>query len=227
MKRLFFALVLAAFLCSVVNAQIGVTYTDKVVWRGFELNDESNALSPQINLDISGITIDARGLLIEETEYEDMDDWDSQVSITKEVKPFKVTAGFGYYDYPDGGFEFQELWSTIGLPIGLVTPRYTLVRAENEGQASDAGWLHVVGIDLKVAKNAGLFAEAVFNDGFSPFGKELESDWTHVTSGASIDFPIDKRIILTPAVFYQRTLEEAVNPQQEQVWYAVSLMYAF
>ena len=228
MRRLLFAMVLVAAMCLSVQAHgIGVTYTDKVVWRGFELSDESDALAPQINVDIGGVNVMARGLLMEETDYEDIDNWDAQVSIKRKVDPFVVTTGFGYFDYPDGGIEFQELWATIGLPVGPVTPRYTLVRAESEGAASEAGWLHVAGLDLELTEQADLFAEAVYNDGFSPFGDEIESDWSHVTVGASLDVPVGGQLVLTPAVYYQRTLEAAINPERDQVWYAAGLCYRF
>lgn len=228
MKWLFFAMVMAAVLCVPIYGKgIGVSYTDKVVWRGFELIDESDAIAPQINADIGGIGISARGLLVEETDYKDIDNWDAQVSIKKTVEPFEVTTGFSYYDYPDSGIEFQELWATVGLPVGPVTPRYTLVRAENDGLASDAGWLHVAGVDLELTPDADLFAEAVYNDGFSPFGVEIESDWSHLTVGASLDVPVGGQLVLTPAVYYQRTLEAAINPERDQVWYAVGLCYRF
>jgi hypothetical protein len=228
MRRLLFAMVLVAALCVMVHAQgIGLTYTDKVMWRGFELTDESDALSPQINVDIGGANVKARGLLLEQNDYGDIDNWDAQVSIKKSLNPFELATGFGYYDYPDVDVQFQELWATIGLPIGPVTPRYTLVRAENEGAASDAGWMHVLGADVELTEKADLFAEAVYNDGFSPLGGQIESGWTHATIGASLEVPVAERITIKPAFYYQRTLDEAVNPKRDQVWYSVGLMYKF
>jgi hypothetical protein len=227
MRRLLFATLLAAFICMPIYGQgIGITYTDKVVWRGFELFDESDALNPQINVDIGGFNLKGRGILMDETDY-NLDNWDAQVSIKKSIEPVEVSAGFGYYDYPDAGAKFQELWATIGLPLGPLTPRYTLVRAENEGAASDAGWMHVLGADVELTEKADLFAEAVYNDCFSPLGGQIESGWTHATVGASLEVPIAERIAIKPAVYYQRTIDEAVNPKRDQVWYSVGLMYKF
>lgn len=228
MRRLLFAMVLAAVLCLPIYGQgTGVGYTDKIVWRGFELIDESDAIAPQINVDVGGVNVKARGLLVEETDYEDIDNWDAQVSVSRQLDPFVVTTGFGYYDYPDSGIEFQELWTTIGLPVGPATPRYTLVRVENDGLASDAAWLHVAGVDLELTEQADLFAEAVYNDGFNPLGGEVDSGWSHVTVGASLEVPVSERVAITPAVYYQRTLDEKVNPERDQVWYAVGLAYHF
>jgi len=228
MRRLIFAMVLAAVICLPIYGQsIGINYSDKIIWRGFELIGESDAISPQINVDVEGLNIKARGLIVEETDYEDIDNWDAQISLSRRIKSFEVTAGFGYYDYPDSGIEFQELWTTIGLPVGPATPRYTLVRAESEGAASDAAWLHMAGVDLKITEQADLFAEAVYNDGFNPLGGEVDSGWSHLAVGASLEVPVGERIAITPAVYYQRTFDEKVNPEPEQVWYAVGLCYWF
>jgi len=225
MKKLLFIVAVVAALCAMAQGQIGVTYSDKVVWRGFELFDETDGVAPQLNFKAAGLDVSARGLLATDSGYEKMQRWDAQVSYTQKVDPFEVTGGYGYYYLPDSDLDFQEMWATLGLPLGRVTPRYTLVRAE--GEAIEAAWLHVGGVDLRLTDEARCFAEITYNDGFSPLGGSIESGWSHVLTGASIDVRIAERLVLTPAVYYQHTLEEAVNPEEDQVWYGVGLRYTF
>jgi len=73
-----------------------------------------------------------------------------------------------------------------------------------------------------------LHSEAVYNSGMSPFGTNVTSGFSDVVIGASTDFAFgaDKNIILTPAVYYQFSLEKTVNPENE-FWAGVSLKYAF
>lgn len=227
MRNLLSAMVLVAFICLPVFGQgIGVNYSDKIVWRGFELSDESDAIAPQINIDVNGIEISARGLLVEEKDYEDIDNWDIQISFKKNLDPFEVTTGFGYFDYPDTNIKFRELWAQVGLPIGPATPRYSLVRAQNEG-GSDGGWLHILGLDLSLTEKAELFAETVFNDGFTPFGSGINSDWSHLTAGASLEIPIAERVSMKSSVYYQRTFDRPVNSEHDQVWYSAGIVSNF
>jgi len=226
MKTALLTLALVMMLCSTAWAQIGVTYTDKVVWRGFELFGETDGLSPQLNFKAGPVDVAARGWLAGDSGYSDLERWDGQVSYTQKLDPLVLTAGYGYYYYPNSGLDFQEIWGTVGLPIGPVTPRYSLVHADADGPVESA-WLHVAGVDLKLTEQARCFAEATYNEGFNPFGGSVDSGWSHVLAGSSLDVAIAERLTLTPAVYYQRTLEEAVNPKREQVWFSVGLAYTF
>jgi len=212
--------------CSLANAQLSTTYTDKVTWRGFELFGETDAFIPQINVKIGPVDVDARGNLANDSGYGALERWDAQVAYTLGLDPVIVKAGYGYYLYPDSKLDFQEVFATLGLPLGPVTPRVTAVYADADGPVESA-WLYVVGADIKLAEKARGFVEATYNDGFNPFGGSIDSAWTHALAGASLDVPVMDRLVLTPAVYYQRTFEEAVNPEEDQVWFSVTLAYTF
>jgi len=83
----------------------------------------------------------------------------------------------------------------------------------------------IPGMDGQVLK---LHSELVYNSGVSPFGTQVNSGFSDAVLGASTDFAFGagRNIILTPAVYYQFSLEKTVNPDNE-LWVSVSLKYAF
>ena len=83
----------------------------------------------------------------------------------------------------------------------------------------------IASMDDQVIK---LHSELVYNGGVSPFGNEVSSGFSNAVVGASTDFlfGLDRNIALTPAVYYQFSLEDTVNPDNE-FWAGVSLKYMF
>jgi hypothetical protein len=73
-----------------------------------------------------------------------------------------------------------------------------------------------------------LHSELVYNGGVSPFGNNVESGLSDAVIGASTDFVFgaDRNLVLTPAIYYQFSLEDTVNPNNE-FWASVSLKFAF
>jgi hypothetical protein len=73
-----------------------------------------------------------------------------------------------------------------------------------------------------------LHSELVYNGGVSPFGRRVNSGFSDAVVGASTDFAfgLDRNIVLTPAVYYQFSLEDTVNPENE-FWVSVGLKYLF
>jgi len=73
-----------------------------------------------------------------------------------------------------------------------------------------------------------LHSELVWNGGLSPLGAKVNSGISDAVIGASTDFVFgaDRNIVLTPAIYYQFSFEETVNPDNE-FWASVSLKFAF
>jgi hypothetical protein len=73
-----------------------------------------------------------------------------------------------------------------------------------------------------------LHSEVVWNGGLSPLGAKVNSGISDAVVGASTDFVFgaDRNIVLTPAIYYQFSFEETVNPDNE-FWAGVSLKFAF
>jgi hypothetical protein len=68
----------------------------------------------------------------------------------------------------------------------------------------------------------------VYNGGVSPFGNNVQSGLSDAVIGASTDFVLgaNRNLVLTPAIYYQFSLEDTVNPDNE-FWASVSLKFAF
>ena len=91
------------------------------------------------------------------------------------------------------------------------------------------GWIHIFGLsyDLKVAglstntpEQVFTFsAAAVYNDGFTDgvLGTAVDHDWSHALFGASTSLELAENVHLTPAVYYQSSWEDSVNPEDEIV----------
>lgn len=226
MTLLMVVMVTILSLCGNANADIGVTYDQKAVWHGFELFGETDAWSPQVTGKAGPLSVRARGLLAGDSGYQDFERWDAQVSISQQISFLQVTGGYGFYYYPENDIDFWESWITAGIPIGPVTPRYTLLRAESLGLA-ESDWLHIAGIDWQVTDKAKAFAELTYNEGFSPYGLSLDPDWTHALFGLTYDIPIGPKLVLTPAIYHQVTFEDTVNNKENQTWLALTLTYPF
>ncbi len=73
-----------------------------------------------------------------------------------------------------------------------------------------------------------LHSELVWNGGLSPLGAKVNSGLSDAVIGISTDFAFGaaRNIVLTPAFYYQFSLEDTVNPEDE-AWASISLKYAF
>jgi len=154
-----------------------------------------------------------------------------------------------YYDYPDMASkdaDSQEFNLALSLPdicpAGIV-PSYTVIYnwpAEGGGNLpgpanhrATAGYIHVFGLgyDLTVPgilpdnpeQVLSLSAAVVYNDG--TYGEGVDHDWSHILWGVStsIELPYGS---LTPAVYYQNSMEDSVN-NQDEFWVGISYGFSF
>ncbi len=152
-----------------------------------------------------------------------------------------VTLNWIYYDYidaPTKAADAQEfgvgfVWPNI-CPAGVVPSYYVGKIWESRSNSlltgEYGGWLHIFGLgyDLTVPGFLPETAEqvislsfaAVYNDGFA--GATVEHDWSHIVWGASTSLDYGPGTF-TPAVYYQTSMEDSVNTEDE-FW--VSLSYA-
>ncbi len=158
--------------------------------------------------------------------------------------------GWVYYNYPDNptkAQDMQEFFVALSLPeicpAGVV-PSYTIVCMwPSEGNSSvndNGGWLHIFGLgyDLTVAglvpeipeQVLHLSAELVYNDGAAPgsvtTGAAVDHDWSHAVLGVSTDFDLGNNLTLTPGIYYQASMDDSVNDDDE-TWVSLSMKYAF
>jgi hypothetical protein len=164
--------------------------------------------------------------------------------------PFATDYTFGwiYYSYPGISRKtanMQEAFATLSwpniCPIGII-PKYTaacLWAAEsNSGVRDNGGWFHIFGLgyDLylpAVLKNTDkqivhLSVETVYNDSaYIPCEQRFQNvdhDWSHAVFSISSSFNISRKLIFTPAFYYQSSWEKSVNTQDEY-WVSLSLRY--
>lgn len=158
--------------------------------------------------------------------------------------------GWGYYNFPDRSHNvadmqefFAELsWSNI-CPAGVV-PSYTIIRmwpakSNSTSVSGAAGWIHILGLGYDwivpgllpetPEQTLHLSADLVYNDGafINPTtGAAVDHDWSHMVFGVSTGFELADNVTLTPALYYQASMENTVNTQDE-FWVGLSMKYKF
>ncbi|KKK89549.1 hypothetical protein LCGC14_2731970, partial [marine sediment metagenome] len=144
-----------------------------------------------------------------------------------------------YYDFPDVAsndadqqeFNIGFSWPEI-CPFGTV-PSYTIVyiwSAEGGGANRDIeGFIHVFGInkDIEVdcLENPVSFSwDLTYNDDAGR--ANVDHDWSHTTFGLSTSFDGIGSGTLTPGIFYQISMDDSVNTQNE-LWTGISYALSF
>lgn len=215
-------IVIAAMLLVATSAAMAqtaeVNYSRDYRWHGFNMFGDEY-FHPGIATSVQGFDISAVSHIGE--AHDDIEYWDTVVGYKLPCKGLNVSVGYGYFILPR--MDAQEFSLTAQLP-GTVSPRYTFAHIELDNSA--AGDFHVLGVDIDVgdpeAVSAVLSADVTYNDGV--FGIE---DWTHATAGLTVNVPVGDKLVFRPAVLYQYTIEEAIEPERNEVWYAVGMLYKF
>jgi len=143
-------------------------------------------------------------------------------------------------------------WPSI-LPVKGLCPSYAPIKmwqSDSPSRLADGnGWLHILMLDYgfsipslvpgksqeQVVK---LHAELLYNDGFSPtparrvndwrfLYRNPDHDWSHAVFGASTDFKLGYGITFTPAVYYQTTMNNSINEDDNELWASLNLKYSF
>jgi len=234
MLTMLIVILIAAFTVQAqeLETESGITYEEKVLFRGFPLYDESSALSPFTKLNLAGFGLDVGGVRPSEEAQEN--DKRLDLSLTKETE--YGTFGYNYYNFPDSSShsadspDFHEFWfqtkvPNLGLPVDV---DYSLVYITpfNSGAKEGTGFLHLLKASKQI-EGVNVFAELTYNDGFEPGGIKIKKDFTHVLLGAHFDIELENKIIIRPAVYHQMTFDNAVNPDDNLTWYGISLVYNF
>jgi hypothetical protein len=143
-------------------------------------------------------------------------------------------------------------WPNL-LPIKGLCPSYALIdmwQSDSRTRLADGnGWLHILMLDYGFSipsliprtseqQMIKLHAELVNNQGFSPTPawsmldwrtvyRNPDYDWSDAVFGASTDFNFGHGITLTPAVYYQATLNNSFNEDDSEVWASLSAKWSF
>jgi hypothetical protein len=143
-------------------------------------------------------------------------------------------------------------WPGI-LPVKGLCPAYEMIKLwpANSGSPlpdSASGWMHVFMLDYgfsipgiipEIPEHViKLHSEIIYNDGVTITPAEPRSDWTIVypnpdhdwsnaVLGASTDLNLGRHITFTPAVYYQITLNDTINEDDNELWVSLGLKYTF
>lgn len=220
-------IVIAAMLLVATSAAMAqtaeVSYSRDYRWHGFNMFGDEY-FHPGVATSVQGIDISAVSHIGE--AHDDIEYWDTVLGYKLPFDGINVSAGYGYFILP--GMDAQEFSLTAQIPC-TISPRYTFAHIELDN--ADAGHFHVLGVDIALgdpeAVSAVLSADVTYNDGVDPGGGQKIRDWTHATAGLTVNVPVGDKIVFRPAVFYQHTIEEAIEPERDEVWYAVAMQYKF
>ena len=238
-----------------LHGTIDVTYLSSYIWRGFDAYPQGHsAIQPSIDLDMygTGLGVKVFSSRANRSGFEN-DEW-LDVTLSYRNSFFDgenymtdYCVGWVYYNYPDNSRKASDLqeafvvfsWPRI-FPAGLV-PRYTLAcawpaKSDSPNASDDGGWVHVFGLEYDLAAPAllpnttpkilHLSAEVVYNDGIGPAGEVVDHDWSHTVFGVSTDFNLSNNLIFTPAFYYQASMDDSVNTEDE-TWCGLSMRYKF
>jgi hypothetical protein len=163
MKRVFFAVAVVLFVVvgtswaekGELHGGVGITYSTKYIWRGFDVYDDKSAIHPFIDVDLfgTGFGINITAHRANSGEFEEFERWDYMAYYQNRAfvdEPYQMNYRFGYmyYNFPDlsshrawnpfgahmlnGSIDLQELHGIFSFPNilqvkGLV-PTYVLVK---------------------------------------------------------------------------------------------------
>lgn len=158
MKRMLFAVAVVLFVLGgmswaekgELHGGVGVTYSTKYIWRGFDVYDDKDAIHPFVDVDLfgTGFGINITGHRAS-SDHELTERWDYMVYYQNRAfvdEPYQMNYRFGYvyYNYPDlsshtswsparmGSIDLQELHGIFSfpkiLPVEGLVPTYVLVK---------------------------------------------------------------------------------------------------
>ncbi len=221
------AIVLLVAASSFAQQQVGLSYSQEYSWHGFRLYD-SDYIHSGVSTTVRGIDVSVIAHA-DDAELDDFEYWDTYLSRKlPSIAGFDISAGYNYLVMPNG-VDIQEASITASIP-GSVSPRLTYAYILPDVADTD-GQLYVFGLDVALGDSNGisavLSADITYNDGVNPFGGSEIQEWTHATAGLTVNVPM-KGFILQPGVFYQHTMEpEALQREEDEVWYSVGIQYRF
>ena len=151
-----------------------------------------------------------------------------------------------------GTFDIHEMHAVMSCPkiLGVegLVPTYVLVKlapvnsgtmvgARSPSTGTASGFAHIFMLDYGLAipglspdtpeQVLNLHSEVVFNDGVGPAGQNVDQDWSNAVFGISTGFDVAENVVLTPAVYYQVTMDSSVNADQDETWFTMGMSCKF
>ena len=163
----------SAVASAAVTGDIGVTYSSKYIWRGFDVYSDKSAIHPFINLKFgdSGFGMNLVAHRANSDGFENTERWDYNIfyrnaAFAGERYQMNYQLGYCYFNYPDmtshktSSFDIQEFNGIFSFPnilgIERLVPTYVIVKLspvnsgslKNGGTAS--GFAHIFILDYGI-----------------------------------------------------------------------------
>lgn len=238
------------------DVSMDVTWVSKYIWRGIDRLDDVAALQPSVNVDLgSGFSVNVLATFPGSSgrtglSRVDLEEWNytltyAGTAFEGEAYKTNYAINYRYYDFPDmpsDDADMQEIVIGISMPdicpAGIV-PSYAIIKmwpSQGEGLVNDAGgFIHVFGLGYQYTcpdlpeLPLNFSCAAVYNDGTGGFpggGGTVDHDWSHILWGVSTTIDCPAGGTITPALYYQTSMEDTVNPEDE-LWVGVSYGFSF
>lgn len=232
---------------------LDVTYVSRYIFRGFDFGANNHgAIQPSIDIDLWGTGFGVNVWYTQSNQHVNDQELDFTIYygntlLEGERLQTDYTASWVYYSYPDtsrsGGADQMDIILGFAFPnicdLGIV-PSYTYIYAwqadggNKSGFRKAEGSVHVFGLGYGLTvpgflpdtaeQVLDLSVAAVYNDG--SHGATVKHDWSHIVWGISTGIPLADNLTFTPGLYYQTSMEESVNTQDEY-WTSLSMTYTF
>lgn len=181
---------------SPVSASADMAFLSQYVWRGYALSDSSIVVQPSATVSYKGFSVNLWGNLDTDSVYTDDNDFnETDMTLSYDWSIDNVSMGVGYIYYALNGPDTQELYFTVGLDTFLA-PSLTVYRDFDEFE----GWYVNLGIGHSIALSDTLSLDLSAAIGY--VDADDYSEFHDGTLSASMTFPVNDYISITPAVTY-------------------------
>ena len=192
-----------------VSADVGVF--SQYVWRGYAFSDDSIVIQPSATVSYKGFSMNLWGNL--DTDYGDDADFnETDLTFSYDWSYDTVSMGVGYIFYGLEGEDSMELYYTIGFDT-ILAPSITIYRDIDAFK----GWYISLGIGHSIALTDEVSLDLSGSVGYYDLDDVDYSELHDGTIGASMTFPVNDYISITPSLTYTFGLSSEAKDDIELV----------
>lgn len=236
-----------------VDVTFDVTYASKYLWRGFNLFGENGAMQPSLDVALdNGLSFNVWASYPQGSGAEDATEYDYTVAYSNTVLEDSVwktdySVGWRYYDLiklSSDAADMQEIFVEAEMPAlvgGGMIPHlawYQMWEGDDGATAYSKlqGAILVMGFDYNFTLDQApelpmtFTWDLVYNDGTGvvDIGSDVDHDWSHMVCGLSTSMTCPATGgTLTPAVYFQNTFDDSVNPRGDELFATLSYTFSF
>jgi len=195
------------------DATIGIS--SKYVWRGYELSRDSMVLFPSATVSYKGFAFNLWGAL-DTDQYNpgarETNEWletDLTLSYDGSYEKFGYGIGYIYYEI-EGGDDTQDIYASLSYDM-ILTPTLTVYR---DISGADVTYV-TLGVSYSLPLNEKLSLDLGAQGGYMDDNTNDYDAWHDGLLSASISFPINEYVTITPELNYSFALSsKASDPNQ-------------